>query len=145
MSEQQVLADYDSIEYRAFVTRMAELVGRHQVPVNADAADINDILEGDPVHYDLIHEVVRTIYRSGRCSHLDARVRAEAVFNALGGIRGRLLGERRTDIDQVNLLEELGWAARVVFAAAPGPDGRQDKAAASDADDSPVVLQYPAL
>lgn len=144
MTDDQVFDGCQQIEYRDLMSRLADLVGRHQLPVRADAADINDILDGDPVHYELVRELVRSIYRSSRCGHLDDEVRAETVFNTLGGIRGRLLAEGDTDIDQVNLLEELGWAARTLFAAAPhaGPETAPDEDAD---DDGPVVVQHPAV
>ncbi|MBS1270216.1 MAG: hypothetical protein MAG794_01171 [Gammaproteobacteria bacterium] len=134
MNGNETFNDCRRIEYRQLMTRLAEAVGRHQLPVKTDATDINDILDGDPVHYGLVHEVVRAIYRSGRCHTLDAEVRAETVFNSLGGVRGRLLAERETDIDQINLLEELGWASRVLFAAPPpsGETCRPESDAGSD-------------
>ncbi|HSH49917.1 MAG TPA: hypothetical protein VK991_15190 [Halomonas sp.] len=141
MSDTEPFNNCQSIEYRTLLTRLAELVGQHQLPVKSDAADINDILDGDPVHGALIREVVRSIYRSGRCSHLDAEVRAETVFNSLGGIRGRLLADGDTDVDQVNLLENLGWAARVLFA----PTGDAPVRSRSDTEELPVVLRHPAL
>lgn len=131
------------IQYRTLMIRLADIIGRHQLPIRTHAADIKEILDGDPVHYDLVQEVVRTIYRAGRCSHLDAEIRAETVFNCLGVIRGRLLADSETDVDQINLLEELGWAARVLFAA-PSPGGEPDRDG-RDEDDTPVVLQYPAV
>lgn len=143
MSANEAFNECRQIEFRSLMTRLADLVGRHQLPINSDAVDINGILDGDPVHYDLIREVVRAIYRSNRCSHLDARVEAETVFNCLGDIRGRLLADRDTDVDQVNLLEELGYASRVVFGAPP-PDAENQSEHDKDKDDPPVVLQYPA-
>lgn len=119
MNDTETFDECQRIQYRALMTRLAELVGHHQLPIKPDAADINEILEGDAVHYELVREVVRAIYRSSRCSHLDAEVRAETVFNSLGGIRGRLIAAGDTDIDQVNLIEDLGWASRAVFAPAP--------------------------
>lgn len=143
MSDTEVFDNCHRIEYRALMTRLAEFVGHHQLPVRADAADINDFLDGDPVHSELVREVVRAIYRSGRCSHLDAEVRAETVFNSLGGIRGRLLADGDTDIDQINLLEELGWASRALFApTAPSDD---EPGTDSGADDRPVVVYHPAV
>lgn len=144
MSETEAFNDCHRIQYRALMTRLAELVGHHQLPIKPDAADINDILDGDPVHCELVREVVRSIYRSGCCSHLDAEVRAETVFNSLGGIRGRLLADGDTDIDQINLLENLGWASRVLFAPAPAADEDDKDGRDADTDDRPVVLHYPA-
>jgi hypothetical protein len=134
-----------TIQYRVLMTRLAEFVGHHQLPVKADAADINDILEGDPVHSELIREVVRSIYRSGRCSHLDAEVRAETVFNSLGGIRGRLFADGDTDVDQINLLEELGWASRALFAPGPGGAAGAETEAGTGDRERPVVVPHPAL
>lgn len=142
MADSEAFNDCLRIEYRELMTRLADLVGRHQLPIKPDAADINEILEGDPVHYELVREVVRSIYRSSRCGHLDAKVRAETVFNSLGDIRGRLLAEQETDVDQINLLEELGWASRLVFAAAPPTDPDANSDPRTD-DDQPIVLQYP--
>jgi len=145
MSNTEAFNDCHRIEYRALMTRLAELVGHHQLPIKPDAADINEILDGDPVHGELIREVVRGIYRSGRCNHLDAEVRAETVFNSLGGIRGRLLADGDTDVDQVNLLEDLGWASRVLFAPASPAEHDEDSGSDAGTDDRPVVLHYPAV
>jgi len=145
MSTTRAFDNCRRIEYRTLMIRLAEFVGHHHLPIKADAADINDILDGDPVHNELAREVVRSIYRSTRCSHLDAEVRAETVFNSLGSIRGRLLADGETDIDQMNLLENLGWAARALFALAePSADDFNDDTEAAQ-DDRPVVLQYPAV
>ncbi|MGA8261765.1 MAG: hypothetical protein WB783_16260 [Arenicellales bacterium] len=141
MTSSEAFDDCRGIEYRELMTRLAELVGRHQLPIKPDAADINEILDGDPVHYELVRDVVRSIYRSSRCGHLDAKVRAEAVFNSLGDIRGRLVADRETDVDQINLLEELGWASRLVFSTTP-PDPADQKSDRDTEDDQPVVLQY---
>jgi len=147
MNHDEPFNDCQQIRYRTLMARLADLVGHHQLPVNTAADDINEFLDGDPVHYELIRDVVRSIYRSGQCSHLDSEVRAETVFNSLGDIRGQLLADRETDIDQVNLLEELGWASRVLFAA---PAARPSDSEASDdgddeRDDKPVVLPHPSL
>lgn len=141
MSASEPFQDCRGIEYRELMTRLADLVGRHQLPIKTDAADINDILDGDPIHYELVRDVVRSIYRSARCGHLDAKVRAEAVFNSLGDLRGRLVADRETDIDQINLLEELGWASRLVFSATPADAGTRPERSSND--DAPVVLHYP--
>lgn len=142
MNDHATFEDCRQIEYRRLMTRLSDLVGRHQLPINPEADDINEILDGDPVHYDLARQVVRAIYRSGHCGHLDAEIRAETVFNSLGDIRGRLLAESDTDVDQVNLLEELGWASRVLFAAPSENETRETEAGTED--DRPIVVKHPA-
>lgn len=142
MTDQETLHDGQRLEYRRLMTLLSDIVGRHHLPINPDAVDINDILDGDPVHYDLAHQVVRTIYRSGRCGHLDAEVRAETVFNSLGDLRGRLVADRDTDVDQINLLEELGWASRVLFAA---PQATASPRSGTDLEeDRPIDVKHPA-
>ena len=142
MSISEPFEDCGGLEYRELMTRLADLVGRHQLPIKTDAADINDILDGDPIHCELARDVVRSIYRSARCGHLDAKVGAEAVFNSLGDIRGRLVADRETDIDQINLLEELGWASRLVFSAT-ATDAEARDSGRDTSDDPAVVLHYP--
>ncbi|MFZ0486242.1 MAG: hypothetical protein WAL83_04530 [Arenicellales bacterium] len=142
MTNGEAFSDCRGVEYRELMTRLAELVGRHQLPIRPDATDINEILDGDPVHYELVRDVVRSIYRSSGCGHLDATVRMEAVFNSLGGIRGRLVAGGETDIDQINFLEELGWASRIVFSTALPTDAGTEPEPDAD-NDRPVVLQYP--
>lgn len=144
MTDHKAFEDCRRIEYRRLMTRLSDLVGRHQLPVNPDAADINDILDGDPVHCDLARQVVRSIYRSGRCGHLDAKIRAETVFNSLGDIRARLVADNETDVDQINLLEELGWASRVLFATPP-PGAKHQTEPDTIGDDYAVVVRHPAL
>lgn len=145
MSDTEAFSNCHRIEYRVLMTRLAEFVGHHQLPIKPDAADINDILDGDPIHNELVREVVRSIYRSSRCSHLGGEVRAETVFNCLGGIRGRLLADGDTDVDQINLLEDLGWASRALFAPArpSGDDG--ESGVDSGPNKPPVILYYPAV
>lgn len=142
MNDTETFDECQSMQYRILMTRLAELVGHHQLPIKPDAADINDLLDGDAVHYELIREVVRSIYRASRCSHLDSEVRAETVFNSLGGIRGRLIAAGDTDIDQINLLEDLGWASRAVFAPALPPENDNEPDAGAGGDRA-VVLHYP--
>jgi len=143
MKDNEPFNDCQRIEYRRLMSRLADLVGHHQLPINRDARDINDFLEGNPVHQDLIRKVVLSIYRRGHCGHLDAEIRAETVFNSLGVIRGQLLTERDTDIDQINLLEDLGWASRVLFAAPPARQGDAQAEPDSADDPKPVVVTHP--
>lgn len=104
-----------AVAYRALALALADRVGRHHLPLRDDASDINELLLPDAVHYELSKDMLRMIYRRNRCGHLDARVQPGPTFAALGEIRWRLTRCRTTDIDQVNLLEEVGWALREIF------------------------------
>lgn len=126
----------DSLAYRELIQLLADRVGRHQLPLRDDASDIKELLCPDAVHYELSKDVLRMIYRRNGCGHLDARVQARATFAALGEIRSRLSRCRRTDIDQINLLDEIGWSLRQFFQA-----DRRAKNAPVTA--TPEVLAFP--
>ena len=93
----------------------AEHLGRHQVPLRDRAEDINCFLASDAVHQELIQEVVRKVYRANRCSHLDAAVSLEDTFTILGQMQKALLNSPRADVDQMSLLDSIGWHTRQYF------------------------------
>ena len=46
-----------------------------------------------------------------------------STFTALGEMRQRLNRSPRTDIDQINLLENIGWTVRQIFFSEPLHNG----------------------
>jgi len=80
--------------------------------------DINDLLSPDAVHNELIQSIVRTVYCVNRCGHLDAKITMEDTFTALGRIRTSLLKSERSDVDQIDLLDNIGWYTRQYFGSA---------------------------
>jgi hypothetical protein len=60
----------------------------------------------------LVHDLVRAVYKANRCGHLDAPVYAAETFNALGNLRARLSQSGRADVDQINLIDDIGWTVR---------------------------------
>ena len=103
--------------YRDLIVQLADLLGRHQVPVREDATDIHGFLGHDGVHHELISRIVRTIYRSNRCGHLDAKVSARATLDALAPLRQELLCSPRTDICQYRFMDALLGDIEASFAA----------------------------
>lgn len=104
------------LTFRQLIVQLAHCIGLHQIPVQAQASDIHNFLGADAVHDALIKRVTQNVYRANCCGHLDAAVSPRATFAALGRIRGELSQCRRADIDQVNLLDTIGWVVRDVFA-----------------------------
>ena len=104
------------LTFRVLMTELANRVGDHHIPVNPGAPDIHAFLGADAVHHELVAQIVRQIYKANRCGHLDAAVSSRPTFAVLGRIRGRLSQCGQSDIDQVNLLDTLGWAVREMFA-----------------------------
>lgn len=124
----QIHAQDRKVCYRTLMLKLADWVGHHHLPIRNDAVDIHQILEGEPIHNKLVQDIVRSIYRLNHCNHLDDWVDTEIVFDALGEIRERLLDHTSTDIDQINLLEEMGWAMRSLFSTIDSmPKQRTDK------------------
>ncbi len=102
----------NAITFRRLIHHLADHIGRHYIPVRTRAEDIGGFLGPDSVHHELIRSLVRAIYKSNCCGHLDAPVFATQTFNALGNIRGRLQQSPRADVDQINLIEDIGRVVR---------------------------------
>lgn len=93
----------------------ADRLGRHHVPLRDEVDDINELLSPDAVHHELIQEIVRKVYCLNRCGHLDAEISLENTFTALGRVREKLLLSRQSDVDQIDLLDNIGWQTRQCF------------------------------
>ncbi len=78
------------------------------------------MLSPDAVHHELIQEIVRTVYCVNHCGNLGAKITMEDTFTALGRVRMKLLKSEQSDVDQINLLDNIGWYTRQYFG--PGPD-----------------------
>jgi len=113
--------------FRELIAWWADHLGRHHVPVQDQTEDINNLLSHDAVHHDLIQEIVRGVYCVNRCGHLDANINLEDTFTALGRVREKLLQSRRSDVDQINLLDNIGWCTRQYFG--PAEDGAGTRSA----------------
>ena len=101
--------------FRDLVVHLADRVGRQHIPVNERADDIHGLLGADAVHHELIKRIVRNVYKKNRCGHLDSIVDADSTFITLGQIRGELTASKFSDIDQINLVDSIGEAARRWF------------------------------
>ena len=105
--------------FRELVAWWADRLGRHQVPLVDDTDNINDFLGPDAVHHELIQKVVRSVYRANNCGHLDACILLEETFTALGQVRVALIDSAQADVDQINLLDNIGWQTRQYFGLEP--------------------------
>ena len=110
----------DSARFRELVVWWADRLGRQHIPLREHTDNINDFLAPDAVHHELIQRVVRAVYRANNCGHLDAVVSLENTFTALGHVRVGLADSTRADIDQINLLDNLGWHTNQYFGFKPG-------------------------
>jgi len=101
---------------------LADRIGRQHFAVQDDAYEISDILRPDAVHTQLMTRIVRDVYRANRCGHLDAPISSTETFAALGKIRGDMTRLSGTDIDQLNLLEDIGSQLSDIFNTRPWTD-----------------------
>jgi len=108
--------------FRQLMLELADRIGRQHFAVRDDAGEISDILRPYAVHAELMKRIVRDVYRANRCGHLDASISSAATFTALGKIRGDMTRLNSTDIDQLNLLEDIGSQLSDIFNARPWTD-----------------------
>ena len=108
-----------AVRFRELITWWADRLGRHQVPVADHTDNINNFLSPDAVHHDLIQKVVRSVYCANNCGHLDAVILLEETFTALGQERETLINSAQADVDQINLLDNIGWQTRQYFGLEP--------------------------
>ena len=101
--------------YLELIIFLSRTVGAHQIPVNVTATHCNEVIAPDAVHYDLVKKIARTLYRANRCFHVSAPIRFDRTFDALGKIHKELAESERTDIDQMNLLHDIGVNTREYF------------------------------
>lgn len=103
--------------FRKLVSALADNVGHHQIPVDESAMHPAALIKPDAIHYDLIKKLMRAVYRSNRCYHLNAPVYFDSTFDAIGKIYGEVVNSSKSDIDQVNLVHEIGIVAAEFFKA----------------------------
>ena len=106
--------------FRELIAWWTEHLGRHHIPLREHFDDINDMLSPDAVHHELIQEIVRTVYCVNHCGNPGAKITMEDTFTALGQVRTKLLKSAQSDVDQINLLDNIGWYTRQYFV--PGPE-----------------------
>jgi len=95
------------MKFRQFITTLSHRLGQHQIPVNDDAHDIHSFLRADGVHHDVVTDLVKRIYRSNACGHLDAQIDRSQTLHTLAETRREVLAAADTDICRYRLIEEL--------------------------------------
>ena len=108
-----------TITFRRLLVELADRIGSQHFPVRENACEIAEVLRPDAVHAELMKRVVRDVYRANHCGHLDASIDADSTFDALGKIRGAIARHENTDVDQLNLLEDIGSQLSDLFETRP--------------------------
>ena len=93
--------------FRQFIQQLAEKIGLHQIPVVANASEIRYFLAEDAVHHQFVTTLVRKIYKSNRCGHLDAVLDQDKTMSLLGKLRAELFAEDDADICKVRLMNQF--------------------------------------
>ena len=70
--------------FRQYIQLLAEKIGMHQIPVIANANEIKHFLAEDAVHHQFVTTLVRQIYKSNHCGHLDAIIDQVKTLSLLG-------------------------------------------------------------
>lgn len=100
------------MNFRRFITALADRIGQHQIPVDSEAAEIRYFLGHDAVHHDFITALVRSIYRKNGCGHLDASIDPHLTMKTIAGAREGLVRAGDTDICQYRFVDALCHEAR---------------------------------
>lgn len=96
-------------------------LGHHQIPIKADARDLQDLFETAPLHHELLPRIAQAIYKANRCRTLQDAVCGESTFAAIAPIRLEVLRAANTDIDLYRLIEELCTAVAAAFSSSEPP------------------------
>lgn len=114
-TKQEQVNSTNKMTFRHFIQLLAEKVGRHQIPVVPDANEIRYFLAEDAVHHQLVKALVRDIYKTNCCGHLDAIIDPAKTISLLGTLRSALLTENDTDICRVRLMNQLCEVSRTIL------------------------------
>lgn len=93
--------------FKQLVQHLEERLGHHQVPMNARAKNLSDILGGCAVHHDFLTTVLRAIHKANRCQKIDDTIARAPTLAAIEPLRLAVLRNPHTDIDLYRFMEEL--------------------------------------
>ncbi len=127
------------VTFRHLIRRLADEIGRHHIPVRTGAKDIHEFIGPDSIHHELVNDLVRAVYKANRCGYLDAPVHAAETFNALGQIRGHWSQSGRADVDQINLIDDIGWTVRELLDSGAKAANRDVRTVAPGAEPAQVL------
>ncbi|MDE0309481.1 MAG: hypothetical protein OXI60_06575 [Acidiferrobacterales bacterium] len=101
--------------FRNLVSTLADQIGHHQIPIEQTAMHPAALITSDAIHYDIVKKLTRAIYRANSCYHLNAPIYFESTFDAIGEIYGDIVNSDVSDIDQVELVHQIGSVAAEFF------------------------------
>lgn len=107
------------MKFRELVILLENRLGNHQLPANPKAAGLKDLLDGVPLHPDLVRRLLRAIYDENGCRSLDDVVTRHATLDALGPIRLDVLRAPSTDVDVYRLMDDFCTTTAAAFSGMP--------------------------
>jgi len=98
-----------TVSFRSFWQYIAQELGDAWLGLNAEAHNLKEFIElsYDPKEY--MRQVIMQSYKRSGCCGLDSEISVDAVLDILGEIAFSLRGERRDDLFDIELLEEIAW------------------------------------
>jgi hypothetical protein len=103
------------VNFKELTEHLADEIGYHQVPLNACARGVDEILESCALHHELMMRLMRAIHRHNDCRKLTDRVTRVATLEAIAPIRLEVLHSPRTDIDTKRLMDDICAAVDKAF------------------------------
>ena len=103
------------MNFKELIERLADEIGYHQVPLNARARRIDELLESCALHHELMLRLMRAIHRRNDCHVLTDNVTRVTTLDAIAPIRLEVLHSPKTDIDTKRLMDDFCTAVDMAF------------------------------
>lgn len=107
--KQPLQAPATSISFREFWEYIALQLGDAWLSLNPEAQTVNELvtLSYDPKDY--LKQAILQSYKRSACQSLNSNINMNAVLDTLGEIAYTLRAEKRDDLFDIELLEEIAW------------------------------------
>ena len=118
-------ASEQTVTFRIFWEFIAQQLGDAWLTLNPSAHKVSELvsLSYDPKEY--LKQVIVQSYKRSACKNLDSPINLAEVLDVLGETAYSLQGERRDDLFDIELLEEIAWHISDRYAEQLAPDSAQ--------------------
>lgn len=98
-----------TVTFRSFWQYIAQELGDAWLGLNPEARNLKEFIKLSYDPKDYLRQAIMQSYKRNGCSSLDSDIRMDAVLDILGEVAFSLRGERRDDLFDIELLEEIAW------------------------------------
>ena len=99
----------ETVEFRVFWEFIAAQLGDAWLSLNPQATRLNNLIEISYDPKDYLRQVIIQSYKKSKCNHLNSPICLNVLLDILGETAYKLRGEKRDDLFDIELLEEIAW------------------------------------